>query len=557
MVDVLISDFETLGDWTLVVGEPLTADTVNFKEGSQGIKWTSTNQVETQAYKLVTLNAVGKHFTVWIYIDNAANLYAKPVVYFRAEPITKYFSTQITNLKDGWNKVTLSRAAVNKAGGAVDADWVSITRVQIRICAKAGTTINLTFDDFRMVEDLTTGKVTLRFDDTLTSSYTEAGQRMDQYGFRGVECVITDRVDLTGYLTLAQLKELQKLGWDIISHSKTHKYFITDNMTDAEVEYECSESQRWLIDNGFIKGSRFFAPAGNEWTPSQLEIIMKYYLACSTWQAAGWKDTNLPLYQTIPPADFSRLGLTLSVDNTTPLANVQEIVDNAKTYNAWVTLYFHHVEDMIPLFQGIIDYIYTSGLEVITISDVFPIVHTLIVTATTGGTTDPAPERHDYEEGTSAVVTAIPDAGYSFSHWELDGTTSTENPVTIVMNMNYSLRAVFEALPPPPPEKCYLTIVAINGQTNPAPGTYEIDKNSSVTITTTPNSGYRFKEWLLDNISAGTDTTIVISMDTNHSVVAIFKETPPVQAGISPWVIGIVLLGLGVGVVYALKGRKK
>ena len=110
-------------------------------------------------------------------------------------------------------------------------------------------------------------------------------------------------------------------------------------------------------------------------------------------------------------------------------------------------------------------------------------------------------------------------------------------------------QAVLDALtvPPPPPEKQYLTIVAINGQTNPAAGTYEFDKNSLVTITATPNSGYRFKEWLLDNVSAGTSPSIVIAMDANHTVVAIFEVVPaPVQAGIPVWVIPVALLGAGV-----------
>jgi len=175
-----------------------------------------------------------------------------------------------------------------------------------------------------------------------------------------------------------------------------------------------------------------------------------------------------------------------------------------------------------------------------------PTYHTLIVTATTGGTTNPAPGRYDVEEGTSAVVTAIPDASYRFVQWELDGTIKTENPITIIMSVDYSLRAIFEELPPPPPEKRYLTIVTINGQTNPTPNTYEVDINSTITVTATPNSGYRFKEWLLDNVQAGTEPFITVTMDVNHTLVAIFEEIQIVQAGFPIWVIPVTLLGAGV-----------
>jgi hypothetical protein len=178
-------------------------------------------------------------------------------------------------------------------------------------------------------------------------------------------------------------------------------------------------------------------------------------------------------------------------------------------------------------------------------TDVKP-THILIITTATGGTTDPAPERYDYEEGTSAVVTAIPDASYRFVQWELDGTIRTENPITIIMNRDYSLRAVFEALPPPPPEKRYLTIVAINGQTNPTPNTYEVDVDTTITVTATPNSGYKFKEWLLDNVQAGTEPFITVTMDVNHTLVALFEKIQIVQAGFPIWTIPVVLLGAGV-----------
>ena len=156
-----------------------------------------------------------------------------------------------------------------------------------------------------------------------------------------------------------------------------------------------------------------------------------------------------------------------------------------------------------------------------------PIVHSLIITATAGGSTSPVVGTYNHDEGTSAVVTAIPDASYRFVRWELDGTIRTENPITVLMNTDYSLRAIFEALPPPPPEKCYLTIVAINGQTDPVPGTYSFNPSASITVTCTPNSGYRFKEWLLDSVLVSTSTSYTVTMNANHSLVAVSEQIPP------------------------------
>lgn len=152
-------------------------------------------------------------------------------------------------------------------------------------------------------------------------------------------------------------------------------------------------------------------------------------------------------------------------------------------------------------------------------------LNTLIVTATIGGTTDPPPERYDYEEGTSAIVTAIPDASYRFDHWELDGTVRTENPITIVMDSDYSLRAVFKLISPP---QYVLTIASTSGgTTSPTPGTYPYTEGSVVSIAAIPNSAYRFVNWTLDGATR-TENPISVTMDQNHSATANFEVIQPI-----------------------------
>ncbi|MEK7653300.1 MAG: hypothetical protein AAB358_02390 [Patescibacteria group bacterium] len=51
-----------------------------------------------------------------------------------------------------------------------------------------------------------------------------------------------------------------------------------------------------------------------------------------------------------------------------------------------------------------------------------------------------------YDAGTEVTVTADPDDGWQFDHWEGD-TSSTANPVTITMNANRFVRAVFVEIP--------------------------------------------------------------------------------------------------------------
>jgi DNA-binding Lrp family transcriptional regulator len=61
------------------------------------------------------------------------------------------------------------------------------------------------------------------------------------------------------------------------------------------------------------------------------------------------------------------------------------------------------------------------------------------------GTTEPPPGTYTYPKDTHVTVQALPNPGYKFSHWTLDGETRTENPITVVMDKDHTLKAFFVA----------------------------------------------------------------------------------------------------------------
>jgi len=74
----------------------------------------------------------------------------------------------------------------------------------------------------------------------------------------------------------------------------------------------------------------------------------------------------------------------------------------------------------------------------------------LNISATMGGTTNPAPGKYFYWVVTSLSVTATPKSGYKFDHWELNNVNvGSTNPYTILVDKNQTLRAVFLSIPPP------------------------------------------------------------------------------------------------------------
>lgn len=61
------------------------------------------------------------------------------------------------------------------------------------------------------------------------------------------------------------------------------------------------------------------------------------------------------------------------------------------------------------------------------------------------GTVDLDPDKEAYEEGEEVTLTAEPAEGWTFSEWQED-LSGTDNPVTLVMDSNKSVIAVFESL---------------------------------------------------------------------------------------------------------------
>ena len=70
---------------------------------------------------------------------------------------------------------------------------------------------------------------------------------------------------------------------------------------------------------------------------------------------------------------------------------------------------------------------------------------TLALTASAGGTTNPAPGSLVYLTGASVTITATPDSGYRFSGWTGDA-SGTANPLTVVMSASKAIKANFEPL---------------------------------------------------------------------------------------------------------------
>ncbi len=156
--------------------------------------------------------------------------------------------------------------------------------------------------------------------------------------------------------------------------------------------------------------------------------------------------------------------------------------------------------------------------------------YTLTVSSSAGGSTTPASGAHVYPCSSMVDVTAVADACYVFDHWELDGfPAGSSNPITVHMDDDHSLHAVFVVLGP-----FTLTIqVEGTGTTDPEPGTHEYDCCNYVTVTANETSPdcWPFSHWELDGSPVGSSKSIEVHIDSDHVLRAIFVYEPETCVG--------------------------
>jgi parallel beta-helix repeat protein len=136
-----------------------------------------------------------------------------------------------------------------------------------------------------------------------------------------------------------------------------------------------------------------------------------------------------------------------------------------------------------------------------------PPTYALTITATFGGTTDPAPGTYSYTANSTVQVTAIPNTDHPFDHWELDSANvGSANPYTVLMDKDHTLKAVFELTHRPPPS------ASIN------PLSASINVGQSVTFTSTVSGGYTpyTYQWYLNGapVSGATSSSWTLAPTT-------------------------------------------
>jgi hypothetical protein len=154
------------------------------------------------------------------------------------------------------------------------------------------------------------------------------------------------------------------------------------------------------------------------------------------------------------------------------------------------------------------------------------LVH-LTNTISGNGTVQFFPAGGIYAKGSSVTLTAVPEAGWSFSAWGGAAGGAT-NPLTLTLNADTRITSTFVP-------KLIQLAASTNGNgaiaVSPTPGPYL--PGTLLTLTAMPASGWRFAGW--SGAAAGTANPLVFSLSVESAVVATFE---PVTLSLTTAVAG-------------------
>ncbi len=152
-----------------------------------------------------------------------------------------------------------------------------------------------------------------------------------------------------------------------------------------------------------------------------------------------------------------------------------------------------------------------------------PVIYTLTMLEPAGqGSVIPTVGTHLYDQGTNVNLLAMPEKGWDFEGWFIDGEFYSDNPSTsIIINADMTAMAVFAE----EVDKVDL-YMSLNGRGTvdpPEGGPYEYDLGTVVNISATPASNWRFVEWVVDGMDYSTDKNTTLLMDSDKDVLAVFR----------------------------------
>jgi peptidoglycan/xylan/chitin deacetylase (PgdA/CDA1 family) len=272
----------------------------------------------------------------------------------------------------GWKRFTYPRSWFLVQAGAPN--WASMVRMRIAVAGAATKQAIISSDSF-IRDAVGVPFIVLRLDDASAAQYNNCLPYMRDRGIRGTMYAPTSLIGTGGYMTYAQLRELDAAGWTIGNHTRSHVSLTT--LTEAQQETELTNGKSDLDTQGLTKGSRYVAyPASTQNTDTSIAMAATGMLTGQNGQANS-KGVGSQFPLTLPMFDPFVIP-SYGISTALSLATVKGWVDDAIADGVGLGLHFHDVgvgaaQWSTATFQQFIDYLVSKRGQIypITIDDYY------------------------------------------------------------------------------------------------------------------------------------------------------------------------------------------
>jgi peptidoglycan/xylan/chitin deacetylase (PgdA/CDA1 family) len=213
------------------------------------------------------------------------------------------------------------------------------------------------FDGLRKIPKPKKGKVMFHFDDGTLSSYTKAYPVLKQKGWPAACAIIPDVIGADNRLTLKMMGEMQKNGWDMMSHPAAPPSTALPGLPEQVQRRKIVSAHQKLAALGFEQGARHFVAPYNRVSGTTLDIV-------SDVHETGFLFGACPNNAQHPsnPYFISRV-------QGPAVRGAKDIIDMAAQFNQLAVVTYHVLGGEgtpMSVFKRIVDYVEKKNVDVIT-----------------------------------------------------------------------------------------------------------------------------------------------------------------------------------------------
>ncbi|NTW62060.1 polysaccharide deacetylase family protein [Candidatus Saccharibacteria bacterium] len=176
-----------------------------------------------------------------------------------------------------WQRVTIPLCSLDPYGSAPptsDQQIRDIRQISIGFKGDGTGTSTIYIADLRLHDAIFDPGICWCFDDGSVGVYNLAFPIFQEYGFKAIVPVITQKVGTAGYCTWPQLLEMQAAGWELVNHLQDS--INLSGLTTSQVRTYIRAGQHDLVANGANPvGAQFLVMPGGVYDETSLSVIEK------------------------------------------------------------------------------------------------------------------------------------------------------------------------------------------------------------------------------------------------------------------------------------------